>query len=461
MARSTSLPHGWTGAAIAKTAPPRRLRPSTARGIALLIVAVTISAPMAHASDWRPIWVLLALVAMNVVGETFTATIGGVHVSPNDVFVALAVIVLGPFPAMVVCASGLVVDKVMRGIPLRTLFTNVAAAALVCGAASLTLALGREVGWGTPGTGTFLLTVLGVVIVQDLIGLLAVWLTNDRGLRVASNDVRAAHTMILPWVVVSAGITAGATHAYYTVGSAVIFVLGGTQIALAIVLRQLGQSDQLRGELAAVQAEQERLAAELLAAERASRHRLAAALHDDALQTLLAARQDLEEIEGVIDEKWTRAQRRLDSGLTTLRRLIAGRLLTPPGDDTALADRLEAVVQRLLERGVNVSVSVDARPPSHLEAVLLQIGSELATNVARHAHARAFRLAITQEDDQVVLTAQDDGRGFRAEQLPRRLAEGHLGLGLVRERVAQLGGTLEIDSIRGGGTRVEAHLPAS
>jgi two-component system, NarL family, sensor histidine kinase UhpB len=85
---------------------------------------------------------------------------------------------------------------------------------------------------------------------------------------------------------------------------------------------------------------------------------------------------------------------------------------------------------------------------------LLRILQESLTNVARHAHARHVEVSLAQEGWEVVLTVTDDGRGFD----PTRPTD-RLGLAGMRERVAELRGSLEFERPDGGGTRVHARLP--
>jgi two-component system sensor histidine kinase UhpB len=82
------------------------------------------------------------------------------------------------------------------------------------------------------------------------------------------------------------------------------------------------------------------------------------------------------------------------------------------------------------------------------------------TNVARHAAARQVWLELRRENEQLLLSVRDDGRGFDLAAA-ETLASGGGSIGIVgmRERVSLLGGELEIRSRPGGGTEVRATLP--
>ncbi len=92
-----------------------------------------------------------------------------------------------------------------------------------------------------------------------------------------------------------------------------------------------------------------------------------------------------------------------------------------------------------------------------VETQLLRIIQEALNNVRKHAQAQAVQVRLELEAQQVQVTVQDDGAGFD----PARSAEGegHYGLGFMRDRVNEVGGTLLIDSAPGRGTRVVICVP--
>jgi signal transduction histidine kinase len=87
------------------------------------------------------------------------------------------------------------------------------------------------------------------------------------------------------------------------------------------------------------------------------------------------------------------------------------------------------------------------------------MAQEALTNVARHAEATEVQIAITVGDDeQLVLTVRDNGKGYDAEVAARRKSYGVLG---IRERAYSLGGTARIERIESGGTLVEIVIPVA
>ncbi|MBB3108370.1 NarL family two-component system sensor histidine kinase LiaS [Paenibacillus phyllosphaerae] len=89
------------------------------------------------------------------------------------------------------------------------------------------------------------------------------------------------------------------------------------------------------------------------------------------------------------------------------------------------------------------------------EHQLFLIIQEAMANVVKHAGAQTALLTLTETEHQIVMTLQDDGAGFRADQVKR----GSYGLSTMRERASKLGGDASVISKPGSGTRVRVTLP--
>jgi signal transduction histidine kinase len=137
--------------------------------------------------------------------------------------------------------------------------------------------------------------------------------------------------------------------------------------------------------------------------------------------------------------------------------------LRPPAlDEFGLAPALKDLSGSLEERGgpkveLEIELPAGTRLPSKLETTIFRITQEALTNVVKHAEATTVRVTIAYRERSVVLTVEDDGRGFSHEP-----GTAH-GFGLVgmRERVASVNGALNIESTRGAGTRLAVELPLS
>jgi signal transduction histidine kinase len=205
----------------------------------------------------------------------------------------------------------------------------------------------------------------------------------------------------------------------------------------------------------------------LITAEDEERRRFARELHDETGQSLTALLVGLRAIEeqAVTTDVHSAAQR--------LRRVAAqtvdnvGRLargLHPSVlDDVGLAAAARRHVTDYARTfGIAVDLRMDGlvslRLPSLVQTTLYRILQEALTNVARHARARAVGVELTHEEDVLELVVRDDGVGF--ESVAALSDVSGLGLHGMRERVALLGGSVEIESRPGHGTVVRARIPA-
>ena len=89
---------------------------------------------------------------------------------------------------------------------------------------------------------------------------------------------------------------------------------------------------------------------------------------------------------------------------------------------------------------------------------LLRAIQEALTNAHRHAKAQKVRVTLTRQGNQASIVVADDGRGFDQQALPAS-GEEHFGLGFMRERMAQIGGSLTVCSAVGSGTQVKLQVP--
>ena len=126
-------------------------------------------------------------------------------------------------------------------------------------------------------------------------------------------------------------------------------------------------------------------------------------------------------------------------------------------DDFGLLPALEWQAREVSKRtGLRVQVAAEESSgelPDELRTCIYRVVQEALHNCARHAQARSVKVTVDQEPRRIVLTVEDDGRGFDARRVR--------GLGLVgmEERVNHLGGAFAVKSAPGTGTRVEVELP--
>jgi signal transduction histidine kinase len=198
------------------------------------------------------------------------------------------------------------------------------------------------------------------------------------------------------------------------------------------------------------------------------RERLAGELHDSVTQSLYslrlfseAAREQLE------SQHVARASDYMqDISATARRALKEMRLLLyelrsdsylKDGLLAALYHRLDAVEKRA---GVKTAIEMDSllELPSALEEMLYRVAQEALNNALKHAEANNMTVRVKLEGAQVRMEVEDDGRGFDTSH---DMPAGGMGLENMQRRVREFGGTLDIVSAPGAGTRVIVQVPVS
>lgn len=240
----------------------------------------------------------------------------------------------------------------------------------------------------------------------------------------------------------------------------------GQQIGMALANARLFEEVQAR-EQARV-----RLIEQIIAAQEGERQRIARDLHDSTGQSLSAIIMGLEAMEEIGTSDEARLTQRVErtkelarNALTDLRELVFD--LRPIAlDDLGLVPALRAHADRHLgERGVLVSFEsrgLKERLPSRLETSLFRVLQEAVNNVAKHAYARSVSIRLLRVDKEFTAVVEDDGVGFDPTTVHRPThPERGLGLLGIRERIEMLGGSVQVESAPGAGTKVSIHLSLS
>lgn len=239
----------------------------------------------------------------------------------------------------------------------------------------------------------------------------------------------------------------------------------GAPLALATVQRDLRERLKAEEELVRRTEQVEEMAAarrfllvEALGAEERMRRQIGDALHDDVLQELYAARQDLQEVDQDA-EALQRARVAVDAASRQLRDAV--RDLHPAVSWTRdLRARLEAILQQGSDRaGFKFDLEFDVRETGPADDLVLALVRELVQNVVKHAEASAVAVQMAERESAIVLDVRDDGRGMPPERPLDALRAGHIGLASARERIEALGGVFELASQPGRGTHVRIVLP--
>jgi len=217
---------------------------------------------------------------------------------------------------------------------------------------------------------------------------------------------------------------------------------------------------------AAYRARLREVAARALGAAEEERKRIARELHDETAQMLAALlirirlvqrAQDPEALARLLEEM--RAE--VGQALEGIRRFARG--LRPPAlDELGLVPAIESHVRSLEEiSGLRIEVACDdvsGDLPPEAELATYRIVQEALSNIVRHAHANRASVCVTHDAHRLVVTVEDDGRGFDVGNVVSTEGGG-LGLFGMKERAGYIGGNVEVTSTPGHGTRVRAEIP--
>ena len=190
------------------------------------------------------------------------------------------------------------------------------------------------------------------------------------------------------------------------------------------------------------------------------RNRLAHDLHDAVNQTLFTASIMAEALPKV----WERDPEQARQGLDEIRQLTRSALsemrtllmeLHPQritektlGD---LLDHLTRSVSNRLRIPIDLSIENDTILPADIQVAFYRVAQEVFNNISKHSLANQVWVVVDARPFQALLIIRDDGQGFDPQQAPQI---GHLGLGIMKERAAQIGAQLEIRSQLNQGTEV-------
>src|SRR4051812_19735633 len=211
-----------------------------------------------------------------------------------------------------------------------------------------------------------------------------------------------------------------------------------------------------------------RLSVRLLRVQDEERRRLARELHDSLGQDLTAAKISLDMLTqecNTVSAHLRDAQTLVDRSISDTRTL--SHLLHPPLlDEAGFISAAKWYVEGFGKRsGIITKLELPQpvhRLPRRAETALFRIMQEALTNVHRHSGSRAVDVSVRSDDTKIVLTVKDFGMGVPREVLDRFWKTGNVGVGLagIRERLKELGGSLEIESNLDG-TLLRATIPIS
>ena len=206
---------------------------------------------------------------------------------------------------------------------------------------------------------------------------------------------------------------------------------------------------------------------DVVQAQEKERMDMAREIHDGPLQEVTALVQQIHmTLEDEDSEKITRIKRTEVIAKSVVRELRAlCDELAPPWMDLGLTEALMEMAERL-SQVYDIQVTADWDEESRALEIdneiilsLLRIVQEAVSNAVRHGEADEVRIKLRQKDEGLVLEIKDNGVGFEADKINNETLRlgGHRGLASMTERMALLGGNLEITSdLNGSGTKIRA-----
>ncbi|HMK56680.1 MAG TPA: ATP-binding protein [Dissulfurispiraceae bacterium] len=210
------------------------------------------------------------------------------------------------------------------------------------------------------------------------------------------------------------------------------------------------------------------LASELSLAEERERRRIAAELHDSIVQTLVFSKFKIETImkskrDAETDNAMVEIHEHIRKSVKDLRTLIFE--ISPPVlYDFGLEPALETLSREMSQRhGIALTFYHDDSEKSldgDLRVFLYHAVRELLINIVKHSQADAGSISIVREAARIVITVEDNGKGFDASEASYDVGRKEcFGLFNIRERLGHFRGEMHIDSTSGKGSRITIYAP--
>jgi PAS domain S-box-containing protein len=215
-------------------------------------------------------------------------------------------------------------------------------------------------------------------------------------------------------------------------------------------------------------AELRRLSSRLMTMQDEERRRVAREIHDGLGQELAAAKMILD---GILSKNTSAPMRQASADASELVdraikqvRTISHLLHPPLLDEVGLVSALRWYLEGLSERS-GIEIRLEVKPPDlsrlkpDIETAIFRIIQEALTNIFRHSGARNGCVSLIESDGRVVVTVRDDGKGIEEQVIQLRPDSVGVGIGGMRQRVSELGGSLRLANANPG-TIVEVVIPS-
>jgi signal transduction histidine kinase len=432
----------------------------TGARVAALTCVLAVSALLSEPSDWRPVSLVVGLAAAALVADMATFAARRIRISAGLMVQTTAMALLGPAPAAVIGMFATAVESRVHKVRLANALNNIVIFGVLGIAGGVLFDVLRD------AVGVDRRSVVYAALLLPVYALLA---TANLALVAASHvDVAAGSRRRILRETGVPSIPLELVYGVLGTATVLIWADAGQAAAVALVIAiavaiplahtfagalksgddlALAQkvSDERAADVARLSSDRDRLLTELLNAEERERTRLAESLHDGPMQRLMALRQDA--AEGSVDEA------DLVRAIAETRAIISA-FHPATVRELGFEAALRAAVAPFPASG-SIELTVERRADDALltGSILLPIAQELVVNAVKHASPTAITVVVEERDGALMLEVNDDGVGIDTVQAGLAVQAGHVGLAMVRRRIENAGGTLEIATRTDGGTR--------
>jgi signal transduction histidine kinase len=411
---------------------------------------------------------LLFWVALLLVAELLPVTLGfGAQMTMSLPIMLASVITFDPAVAMIIALLGTFdVREARREIPVWHSFFNRGQLMLAAGTASFIVHLAPKPfafpeGFIAISAGTLAYLLVNLTLVTAMLNV-------NRSLPIAS-----AIDMLVPrpiagfavMQIVLAALGAATAAVYLRIHYFVALFLIPLLFARLSILGARAQqelSERVRKQQQALLEATERVFKE----REDERHRIAEEIHDGSLQLLAAASYGTSNAhEFIRADKPDKAQDALSTSreaINTAMSMLRDSLVdlrrssVEEGGLLPTIHRFADQVSVLWGTEIKIEGTIRTEPPISVALAAFQILQEGLTNALKHAPGGEVTVRISDGDGKVHIIVEDEGPGFDPES---EVSTDHVGMKLMKERAARVGGSINLDTAPGMGTRLEAILP--
>lgn len=234
------------------------------------------------------------------------------------------------------------------------------------------------------------------------------------------------------------------------------------------IARDISARKLTEGQLMEYQQRLKDLARKLTITEEKVKKQVAVDLHDNVGQMLTSIRMQLSRIEEMEENPDLKIRMKYisDSLLTAIQSTrnaifnLSLPQLTELGLSAAVSDWVKSEVEVKYNLKVEIESNIDNFQLSEeMRILLFRSTRELINNVLKHARASSIIIRMLHKGDELEIQVEDDGVGFNYNSDLMRLKSNVYGLFTIQERVSDLGGTMQVDSIADQGTKVSLSIP--